>query len=125
MAYATIEDLERRWRPLDAAEIDKASALLDDAAVMLDAMMASYGVQDVSDDALKAVSCSMVRRSMALSESGMYGISQGTISADIYSQSLTYANPTGDMYLTSNERRMIGLNGSYIGSIPAKVGACV
>ena len=124
MAYATIDDLELRWRPLTADESARAQALLDDAALMLDAVLSAASIQDVEEGALVAVSCNMVRRAMALSESGMYGVSQGTVSADIYSQTMTYANPTGDMYLTGNEKRMLGISNSYIGSIPAKVGYC-
>lgn len=124
MAYATIDDLELRWRPLTADESARAQALLDDAALMLDATLSAASIQDVEEGALVAVSCNMVRRAMALSDSGMYGVSQGTVSADIYSQTMTYANPTGDMYLTGNEKRMLGISNSYIGSIPAKVGYC-
>lgn len=124
MAYATIDDLELRWRPLTADESARAQALLDDAALMLDATLSAASIQDVEEGALVAVSCNMVRRAMALSESGMYGVSQGTVSADIYSQTMTYANPTGDMYLTGNEKRMLGISNGYIGSIPAKVGWC-
>lgn len=124
MAYATIDDLELRWRPLTADESARAQALLDDAALMLDATLSAASIQDVEEGALVAVSCNMVRRAMALSDSGMYGVSQGTVSADIYSQTMTYANPTGDMYLTGNEKRMLGISNSYIGSIPAKVWYC-
>lgn len=124
MAYATIDDLELRWRPLTADESARAQALLDDAALMLDATLSAASIQDVEEGALVAVSCNMVRRAMALSDSGMYGVSQGTVSADIYSQTMTYANPTGDMYLTGNEKRMLGISNSYIGSIHAKVGYC-
>lgn len=124
MAYATIDDLELRWRPLTADESARAQTLLDDAALMLDATLSAASIQDVEEGALVAVSCNMVRRAMALSDSGMYGVSQGTVSADIYSQTMTYANPTGDMYLTGNEKRMLGISNSYIGSIPAKVGYC-
>lgn len=124
MAYATIDELELRWRPLTADESARAQALLDDAALMLDAVLSAASIQDVEEGALVAVSCNMVRRAMALSDSGMYGVSQGTVSADIYSQTMTYANPTGDMYLTGNEKRMLGISNSYIGSIPAKVGYC-
>lgn len=124
MAYATIDDLELRWRPLTADESARAQALLDDAALMLDAVLSAASIQDVEEGALVAVSCNMVRRAMALSDSGMYGVSQGTVSADIYSQTMTYANPTGDMYLTGNEKRMLGISNGYIGSIPAKVGWC-
>lgn len=124
MAYATIDDLELRWRPLTADESARAQALLDDAALMLDAVLSAASIQDVEEGALVAVSCNMVRRAMALSDSGMYGVSQGTVSADIYSQTMTYANPTGDMYLTGNEKRMLGISNGYIGSIPAKVGYC-
>ena len=39
MAYATIEDLESRYGELSSGMADRADALLDDAATILDALI--------------------------------------------------------------------------------------
>lgn len=124
MAYATVSDLMQRWRLLSDAEQARAEVMLDDAATILDATV------DIDEDdakqaaLLKTVSCSMVKRAMVSMADGMLGVSQGTISADIYSQTFQFSNPGGDMYLTQMERRLLGVTNSYIGSIPASVGWC-
>lgn len=118
MAYATVDDLEARWKSLTADEAERAAVLLDDAAVIINALLASKGITTMNADAAKMVSCSMVKRAMMQADTGMMGITQGTVSADIYSQSLTFANPSGDMYITAAERKALGAGASYIASIP-------
>lgn len=124
MAYATVSDLMQRWRLLSDAEQARAEVMLDDAATILDATV------DIDEDdarqaaLLKTVSCSMVKRAMVSMSDGMLGVAQGTISADIYSQTFQFSNPGGDMYLTQMEKRLLGVTNSYIGSIPAAVGWC-
>ena len=121
MAYATVDDLAQRWKCMSATEQERAAVLLDDAAVIIDALLMSKGISEANPAAAKMVSCSMVRRAMMQSDTGMMGITQGTVSADIYSQTMTFANPSGDMYLTASERRTLGAGASYIASIPAEV----
>ena len=115
MAYATIEDLEARWHPLGESERARASVLLDDAAVYIDSLIDCDA--HILDQALVIVSCNMVMRSMIAAEGSAYGVKQETISADIYSQSLSYANPNGDLYLTAQEKRLLGVTGSYLTSM--------
>lgn len=110
MAYATIEELEARWRPLDDSEKAVAATLLDDAAVYLDKL-----APGAAADALKIVSCNMIKRAMATTGNDLFGVSQGTISADIYSQTFTYSNPAGDMYLTKQDKALLGIgNGGIV-----------
>lgn len=123
MAYATVSDLEARWRALTADEEGRASVLLDDAAAILDTL----SVFDSSDPNvaanLKMVSCNMVIRAMS-SSADTVGMSQGSMTAGPYTQSWTFANPSGDMYLTRMEKRLLGVTQGYIGSIRPKVGQC-
>lgn len=125
MAYATVDDLEARWKSLTANEAERAAVLLDDAAVIINALLASKGITIVNADAAKMVSCSMVKRAMMQADTGMMGITQGTVSADIYSQSLTFANPSGDMYITAAERKALGAGASYIASIPPVINPAI
>lgn len=122
MAFADVSDVAARWRALDANEQEKASVLLCDASAMLSKLV------DVDfDDArqmaiLKSVCCSMVIRAMSASQSDTFGLSQTTMTAGPYSQSASFANPSGDMYLTKMERKLLGINAAVIGTIPPVIG---
>lgn len=106
MAYATASDLTRRWRLMTAEETERAEQLLEDAAVML----GWYEQRGTSLDILSIVSCSMVRR--AMTERGdAFGYGQEP--DPLMYQSST---PTGELYLTSQERKMLR-GGSRIGTV--------
>ena len=114
MAFATYSDLEARWRPLTQAERDRATVLLDDAAVYLSAFVNVDEADENQMKALAIVSCSMVQREMNSTANDAFGVTESTIKADIYSQSLSYANPSGDLYLTGGEKRLLGITSSYL-----------
>lgn len=126
MAFATVSDIASRWRTLDSDEQALATTLLDDAAAMLSARV----LVDISDsqqlDLLKIVSCNMVIRAMSATQADNYGASQMSMTAGSYTQSWTYANPSGDMYLTKQEKIMLGIGAGYIGTIRPKIhgGGC-
>lgn len=124
MAFATVEDLRARWSGVSGESFDEgvAETLLEDAAVMLSSMVDVDPDDEQQAEALKIVSCRMVQRAMTTMANDAFGVSQQSVSADIYTQSWTYSNSQGDMYLTKAEKKMLGLTGGYIGSIPAKVG---
>ena len=117
MAYATYTDLEAIWRPLSADEQEQATALLDYAAVIIDA----YATIDATDEEqmkrAKYVSCSVVRRAMQASESDMIGISQASATMEPFNQQATFSNPTGDLYLTGTEKGILGASGSFVASV--------
>jgi len=54
---------------------------------------------------------------MSASETDAFGASQMSMTAGPYTQQFTYANPSGDMYLTKIEKRLLGITSSYIGTI--------
>lgn len=101
MVYATVLDLETRFRPLSDEEKARAAALLEDAAVIIDAAASS-----APDHAKKLVSCAMVKRAMAMP--GGEGVSSYQQGAGSYTESQQFANPTGDLYLTKSERKTLG-----------------
>lgn len=117
MAFATSDDIAARWRSLTSAEAERAEVLLEDAATYLSA----YVVVDEDDEqqasALKIVSCSMVIRAMLAAQNNVFGVTEQSISADIYSQTMRYQNPNGDLYLTASEKRLLGITSSYLTSI--------
>lgn len=125
MAFADVSDIESRWRTLTSDEEAKAGVLLEDASAMLTALVNRIDVADSKQLALlKTVCCSMVIRAMSATESDSYGVDSMSMTAGVYSQSWSYNNPTGDMYLTKLEKRMLGITTGHIGSIHPKIGAC-
>ena len=125
MAFATIEDLEARWRTLSEAEVPKATALLDDASAILVAQVDVDPTDEQQATLLKVVCCSMVTRSMVASESDVYGISQLDYGMGPFSQAAHFSNPNGDLYLTAQERQLLGIgSGGYVIDLRAQVGDC-
>lgn len=111
MAFATVQDLESRWRELTEDEAERAEVLLDDAAVYLSALVVVDAEDEQQQEALKIVSCNIVRRMMNVSDD-LYGVSDATMTADIYSQRYTFAGGGGNMYITKPEKRMLGIGGT-------------
>lgn len=124
MAYAEVSDIESRWRELSTTEQSRASVLIDDASAMLTALVAIDTDDDEQAQLLKQVCCSMVIRAMSATEADAFGASQMSMTAGPYTQSWNYANPSGDMYLTRLEKRLLGITSGYIGSIRPKIGHC-
>lgn len=122
--FATVEDLERRWRSLDEYEVERAAAYLEDATLLISAEFRNARREIDDEDeiqagSLRVVCCSVVKRAMMASTDGDY--TQMSMTAGSFNQQWTYANPHGDMYLTANERRILGIpkRRLRIGSIPA------
>lgn len=122
MAFALVSDIESRWRDLSTDEETRATVLIDDASAMLESLVTVDETDTKQAALLKTVCCSMVIRSMSATQSDVFGVSQATMTAGPYTQSQTYSNPTGDMYLTKLEKRLLGITSGYIGSIRAKIG---
>lgn len=115
MAYATVSEVEAGFRPLDSAEASKCSALLEEAAVIIDACNA-----DASEAAKRVVSCRMVRRALGEADAQMIpmGASQGSASAGGYSQSWTIGagGSVGELYLSKVDKKILGA-GNRIGTV--------
>ena len=111
MAYADVSDLEARWRTLTEDEQARAAVLLDDASAMLAAAVMVDESDMQQDTLLKIVCCNMVQRSMSTGDD-MFGVSQQSITAGPYTQSFNYSNPSGDLYITKSEKRMLGISGT-------------
>jgi hypothetical protein len=111
MAYADVSDLEVRWRTLTDDEQARAEALLDDASAMLDALITVDETDESLMKRLKIVVCNMVERAMSTG-GDMYGVTQQSMTAVGFTQQYTYANPTGDLYISKAEKRMLGISGT-------------
>ena len=115
-AYATVADVQARiLYTLSTAEQHVCSSLLDDAAVMIDAV-----APGAADDAKKLVSCRMVIRALPGGQGGgqlPVGVTQGSMSALGYQQTFTFGSGggAGELYLGRQDLRQLGL-GDRIGS---------
>ena len=123
MSYATAQDVEAGFRTLSEDEQAKCTALLEEAALIID----SYN-KDAQEDAKKVVSCRMVRRQLYDGDSGgvtyPMGATQGTASAMGYSQSWTMGGgSSGELYLSKLEKKLLGV-GDRIGSRSPLEGLC-
>lgn len=116
MAYATVEDVEKRiTRELTEDEESVCSVLLDDAGIIIDAFNAS-----ASADIKNTVSCRMVIRALGDGDTSGFplGASQGSMSGLSYSQSWTMGagGGVGELYLSKLEKELLGYSnkiGSY------------
>ena len=113
--FATVADYEARYGKVEDEE--RISKLLQDATNII---ASQPGFCDKNRDdtwwgVLETVACAMVHRSMmAGSYAGLSSVSQG---AGGYTASVGVYNPGGDLYLTRNERRALGIGGARIGSV--------
>ena len=114
MAYATYQDVQARMtRTLSASEQSVCTALLDDAAVIIDDFN-----DTASSDVKKVVSCRMVMRAIGDGSTSIpMGATQGSQSGLGYSESWTMGTgSTGELYLAKLEKELLGSQnkmGSY------------
>ena len=113
--FATVADYEARYGKVDDEE--RISKLLQDATNII-ASQPGFCDKDRDDTwwgVLETVACAMVHRSMmAGSYAGLSSVSQG---AGGYTASVGVYNPGGDMFLTRNEKKALGIGGARIGSV--------
>lgn len=121
--FATVEELETFWRALNATEKSRATDLLTYASNNL-RMLGRERDIDIDEEKedelyasnLKFVVMSAVQRSMSAAEMSA-GAESYTQTAGPYSENYRFANPTGDMYFTKRELKLLGLKGQVITSI--------
>lgn len=106
--FATSRDVRLRWQTAPASVTDDAiEAVLDDAEAWL---RASYPQIPATPDeklrkVLALVSVSMAKRALAATDRG--GITQQQATAGSFSQSTSWRNPDGDLFLSGQERQML------------------
>ncbi|WP_455136342.1 Gp19/Gp15/Gp42 family protein [Thermophilibacter sp.] len=112
-AYATLDDYEARYGETDQPE--RVKVLLDDASALIDSQpgFAFRPEDETQRSNLKRVTCSIAHRSMTSGD--LDGVTQYSQNAVGYSAQLTYANPSGDLYITSQEKRSLGIGAGRIG----------
>lgn len=102
-AFASLDDVEARWRPLTDPERLVADTLLDDASAIIRARFPGVEGQ-VDDDILAAVTAGMVKRALI---APLDGVSQESETTGPYSHSTSFANPMRNVFLTAADEMMI------------------
>ena len=113
--FATVSDLEARWRGLSEAEQARAAVLLADASALIRDTVPEWG--QVSEQTLRAICCAVVRRAMSVDVDLPDGVSSFNETAGPFSQQMSFSNPTGDLYLTRAEKARMGVGVATAASI--------
>ncbi len=115
--FATADDYRARYGDADEGRL---AALLGDATgFLLAAYAAHYGeawranVRPLFDAGAKAVCCAMASRVLS-APADLGGASTYQQTAGSYSAMLTFANPTGDMYISKSDLKRLGMGGSRV-----------
>jgi hypothetical protein len=105
--FATVADVEARWRTLSESEKLRAIVLIDDASDKIQTTCSSW--EDASEATLRRITCAMVKRAMAtpsaVDGADVTSIQQG---AGPYQATVQFSNPSGDLYLTKAEKFDLG-----------------
>lgn len=108
-SFATPDDLAKAWRPLTAAEGERAAPLLAKASRRIRLTCPNWRKAETADPGVCAdVACDMVKRAMTAETTNPAGWSQTSSTTGPFSDSHTFANPNADLYLTSAEILLLG-----------------
>lgn len=106
--YATVEDLQSGWRDLSPEEITTATELLARASRKCRAEVPSLDARitntKVEAELVGDIVCDMVKRALSSVDAGLTQVSE---TAGPFTQSRTFSNPSGDLYLTKAEKRQL------------------
>lgn len=102
--YATVDDVTARWRAMTDSEETRCEALLADASDLIRTTCPNWA--SAGEATLRRVTCAAVIR--ALQSGDMAGVTQTSQTTGPFSQSWSYSNPSGDLYLTKAEKRALG-----------------
>lgn len=106
--YATVENLQAGWRELSSEEVTTATELLARASRKCRAEVPSLDARItnalIDADLVGDIVCDMVKRAMSSVDAGLTQVSE---TAGPFTQSRTFSNPSGDLYLTKAEKRQL------------------
>ncbi|MCL2492511.1 MAG: phage Gp19/Gp15/Gp42 family protein [Clostridiales bacterium] len=118
MIFATVDDLIARYGVVNEEDMPRAELLLADAAVIIIRAGGSENPEGTLTDAYRVVSCAMVHRVLISPAWASLGATQHNNTAGPFTESYSFQNPNGDLYLTRAEKKTLGLGGVRIGTIP-------
>lgn len=111
-SFADPIDVVARWRPLTSDEQTVAKTLLADATDIIrsrwsdiDARLTSGEVRDAT---LRRITVGMVKRAMM--NGALEGVTQQSQAAGPFNIAQTFANPTGNLYLSADDVAVLDPN---------------
>lgn len=107
---ATVDDLRSAGVDVGPADESRASFLLEWASALVRSELGG----EPDPDAGRLVCCSAVGRAL---EADRAGVTQSSETVGPFSLGLTYANPSGDLYLTKAERSLLGCGRARVASV--------
>ena len=122
--FATVEELEKFWKSLEESEEDRAEYLLILASDTLRQLALNAGknletlVSDgkILSNTLRQIVMEAVKRAM-LTPVDQKPITQGSMTAGPYAETLTFANPAGDIWFKNSELKTLKLRGQKFSSV--------
>jgi hypothetical protein len=106
--FATVQDVEDRWRPLSDAEVIVTETLLDDASDLIRSRWSDVDARVTSGSltttAVRRVVVGMVKRAMTAGD--VAGVESQSQTAGPFAFSTKFANPNGNLYLTADDVRL-------------------
>ena len=122
--FATVAELQQRWQDLNADEQARAKVTLQDATAYIMTLCKQSGVELPTPDKpdglmsqnLKSVCCGIVRR-MLSSADALAGVKSSQTMTGPFMETFSYENPTGDMYLTAAEKKLLGIGRQRISCV--------
>lgn len=109
--FATVDDLKSGWLGFPEGEEALAGVLLARASRLIRAEVPDVDAQiqdgKLDQELVGDVVCAMVKRAMLNEDTA--GVSNTQETTGPFSQTFTFANPSGDLYLLKSERsRLLG-----------------
>ncbi|KFI65755.1 Gp19/Gp15/Gp42 family protein [Bifidobacterium cuniculi] len=106
--FATPDDLAKRWHGFESGEKELVETLMEDASDIIMGLQPHW--QQLPAATLKRICCQMVKRAMIADSLGVgVGVTQVNQTTGPFTDGMTFANPTGDLYLLDSEKRSLGI----------------
>lgn len=110
--FATQMDLETSWTSITPEQIEDAPQKLVEASLIIRALKPDIDALILAElmdpDLPKMVVCGMVKRALKTPDAGE-GIGTQQQTAGPFSQSFTYTNPDGNLYLSKLDKKLLGI----------------
>lgn len=115
--FASTQDLKRMWAGYTDVMESRAETLLSSVSAAI-ASLCDY--KSIDSEVLRLVACNCVSR--ILQSSDNLGVQSTSWGASPYSGSITFSNPSGDVYLTAFEKSLLGIGEGYAAFVMPDVG---
>lgn len=110
--FATLADLEISWPSITLDQAEDAPQKLVEASLIIRALKPDIDALILAElmdpDLPKMVVCGMVKRALKTPDAGE-GIGTTQHTTGPFTQSFTYTNPDGNLYLAKLDRKLLGI----------------